>query len=75
MEEVKSMVTGQVDIKEIFDEEQEATESDNEKYLGQVISNDGSNVKKRHNKGRERNRHGEHNRKHHKKCLWREISF
>ena len=45
MQEVQSMVTGNVECQETFDGEQEITETNNEKYLGQVICNDGSNVK------------------------------
>ena len=45
MQEVQSMVTGNVECQETFDCEQEITETNNEKYLGQIICNDGSNVK------------------------------
>ena len=45
MHEVQRMETGQVHVEETFDGEQEMTESTVEKYLGQVICNDGSNVK------------------------------
>ena len=45
VEEVKSVATGEVKSVETFDGEEEISESCQEKYLGQIISSDGSNAK------------------------------
>ena len=44
MKEVKNKSTGEVEVDEIFKGNSIISESNNEKYLGQIISSDGSNV-------------------------------
>ena len=45
LHEVQSKNTHEIELQETFDGEHGMEESGNEKYLGQIISNDGSNVK------------------------------
>ena len=50
MKEIEDKETGQRTENEEFDGEKDIIESDNEKYLGQIISKDGSNTKNVENK-------------------------
>ena len=44
MQEVQDVVTGNIQIEETYEESQKTKESHNEKYLGQILSSDGSNT-------------------------------
>ena len=55
MKETENRTTHTIDRIEVFNGEEEINETNNEKYLGQIISSDGTNVKNvqnRANKGR-----------------------
>ena len=55
LQEVTNTMTGQISVKEIFEGEQGMSQKQHEKYLGQIISSDGSNllnIKYRSGKGK-----------------------
>ena len=45
LEEVENKTSGETEINKEFDVEQQMEETENEKYLGQILGNDGSNTR------------------------------
>ena len=45
MQEVQDVVTGNIQIEETYEEWHKTKESHNDKYLGQILSSDGSNTR------------------------------
>ena len=75
MKETENRNTNTKETVEKFNGEEEINQTENTKYLGQIISNDGTNIKNIENRSQKRNWLSEQKRYNIEKHPRREISF